>query len=106
MKTVFPFLIVSVFLFPLVLSAQPLKPGFDKSECLTMLEISARFGDTAYAEKFPEPAGYKMIYKSPVMGMENMWELWLSDSGAAVISLRGTTAAATSWLENFYSAMV
>ncbi|HEX3079462.1 MAG TPA: lipase family protein [Puia sp.] len=106
MKVVFLLLIVFVILFPVFLSAQPLKPGFDKSECLTMLEISARFGDTAYASKFPQPAGYKMIYRSPVMGMENLWELWLSDSGNAVISLRGTTAAATSWLENFYSAMV
>jgi hypothetical protein len=87
-------------------SSQPLKPGFDKSECLTMLEIGARFGDTAYAKKFPEPAGYKMIYRSPVVGMENLWELWVSDRGIAVISLRGTTQDAVSWLENFYSAMV
>ena len=40
-----------------------------------MLEIGAHFGDTAYASKFPEPTGYKMIYRSPVMGMENLWEL-------------------------------
>jgi hypothetical protein len=106
MKKVILFLIVLTILFPDIISAQQLKPGFDKSECLTMLEIGARFGDSAYASKFPEPAGYQMIYRSPVMGMENLWELWVNDSGNAVISLRGTTAAATSWLENFYSAMV
>jgi hypothetical protein len=89
-----------------ILSAQALKPGFYKSECLTMLEISARFGDSTYASKFPHPGGYTMIYRSKVVGMDNLWELWLNDQGIAVISLRGTTQAPVSWLENFYSAMV
>src|ERR1700759_1936886 len=106
MEKYFLFLFLFVGVFCKTGKSQLLKPGFDKSECLTMLEIGARFGDTAYARKFPEPAGYKMIYRSPVMGMENLWELWVNDQGIAVISLRGTTQAATSWLENFYSAMV
>jgi hypothetical protein len=106
MKKLFLLFFLSVVVFFDALTAQPLKPGFDKSECLTMLEIGAGFGDSAYASKFPEPAGFKMIYRSPVVGMENLWELWLNDKGEAVISLRGTTQAAVSWLENFYAAMV
>src|SRR4051794_4248770 len=62
-----------------LLSAQSLKPGFYKTECLTMLEISARFGDSAYASRFPEPTGYKMLYRSKVVGMDNLWELWMND---------------------------
>jgi hypothetical protein len=106
MKKLFVLFLISVAGIKQIVIAQQLKPGFDKSECLTMLEIGARFGDTTYAKRFPSPAGYKMIYRSPVIGMDNLWELWLSDGGIAVISLRGTTAAATSWLENFYAAMV
>jgi hypothetical protein len=102
------FLLLSTFIcaFSSVIKSQPLKPGFEKSECLTMLEIGTYFGDSIYYSKFPVPRGYKLIYSSPVMGMENRWDLWVNDSGVAVISLRGTTAAAVSWLENFYSAMV
>ncbi len=47
-----------------------------------MLEIGVHFGDSAYAAKFPKPAGFKMIYRSPVIGMENLWELWVNDGGA------------------------
>jgi hypothetical protein len=39
------------------------------------------------------------------MGLDNMWDLWLKND-VAVISVRGTTADATSWLANFYAAMV
>lgn len=40
------------------------------------------------------------------MGLDNLWDLWTSDDGRAVISLRGTTAKPESWLENVYAAMV
>lgn len=106
MKKCFLLLFILVCAFGITGISQPLRPGFDKSECLTMLEITARFGDSIYASQFPEPAGFKMVYKSKVMGMENLWELWLNDKDVAVISLRGTTQAAISWLENFYAAMV
>src|SRR5579872_1437129 len=106
MKKKSVFFVLAIVLLSSTLRAQQLKPGFDKSECLTMLEISARFGDTAYGQKFPEPEGYKMIYRSPVVGMENLWELWLNDKQMAVISLRGTTQDPVSWLEDFYAAMV
>jgi hypothetical protein len=47
-----------------------------------------------------------MYYSSRVVGLENYWQLWKSDSGKAVISIRGTTASMQSWLANFYAAMV
>jgi hypothetical protein len=106
MRKHFSSILIYCLLFSIKLAGQQLKPGFYKSECLTMLEIGANFDDSLYASKFPEPVGYKMIYRSKVVGLENLWELWVNDKGVAVISLRGTTQAATSWLENFYSAMV
>ncbi len=86
--------------------AQHLKPGFDKSECIEMLKMGAKFGDSAYMSKIPAPINYKMIYRSPVVGLDNMWDLWTNNQGIAVISLRGTTKEAASWLANFYGAMV
>jgi len=88
------------------LSGQHLKPGFDKSECIEMLKIGAKFGDSAYQRKIPDPQEYKKLYRSPVMGLDNCWDLWTNDNGIAVISIRGTTSKAESWLANFYAAMV
>ncbi len=88
-------------------TAQQLKPGFDLTECTDMLRIAARFGDSAYVQTIPPPANYTSLYRSPVVGLENMWDLWVSrDNRVAVISVRGTTANSTSWLANFYAAMV
>lgn len=88
------------------LMAQSLKPGFDKAEYIEMLKVSAQFGDSAYVSAFPVPQRFKSVYRSPVIGLDNRWDLWTDNSGTAVISVRGTTANSTSWLANFYAAMV
>jgi hypothetical protein len=96
-----------LFLFPVLISAQHLKPGFDKAEYKELMLISARStADSAYANTFPEPQHFKMVYRSSEMGLANMWDLWKGDSPVAVISIRGTTAKQESWLANFYAAMV
>lgn len=89
-------------------SAQELQPGFDKNEYRQMMLISARTGgDSTYISQFPEPEKYRMIYRSEIVGLDNLWDLWMDESSKnAVISLRGTTANATSWMANFYAAMV
>ncbi len=83
-----------------------LKPGFDKSEYLAMAKITARFGDSSYFEQIPAPEDYHFVYRSSVSGLDNCWDLWISDQSVAVISIRGTTANSISWLANFYAAMV
>ncbi len=91
------------------LFAQVLQPGFDKAEYIEMLKISATFGDSAYVATFPKPERYNSVYRSPVVGLDNMWDLWISkdkNQPTAVFSLRGTTANSVSWLGNFYAAMV
>jgi heat shock protein HslJ len=86
--------------------AQHLKPGFDKAEFIDMLKIGARFGDSAYFKDIPEPKEFKFIYRSSIIGFDNLWDLWTDKNSVAVISIRGTSENSVSWLANFYSAMV
>jgi hypothetical protein len=81
-------------------------PGFGKSEFLELLKISSCQGDTLYNPNLPPPLKFNKIYRSKTMGLDNRWDLWISDQQVAVISIRGTTTEKTSWLENFYAAVV
>lgn len=47
-----------------------------------------------------------MLYRSPVMGLDNVWELWKNTDNIGVISVRGSTAKTESWLANFYAASI
>lgn len=87
-------------------SAQVLKPGFDRAEYIEMMKISARFGDSTYFSTVPGPENYRFVYRSPVVGLDNRWDLWVGKRPVAVVSIRGTTQNSVSWLENFYAAMV
>jgi len=86
---------------------QTLKPGFDKEEYKELMYVSARTGASRpeYYADIPE-SKFKMVYRSPVVGMDNLWDLWTDNKSTAVISIRGTTEKPESWLENFYAAMV
>lgn len=102
---------LSILLLLLVFAAkaQPLQPGFDKKEYAELLKITAWQLDTPWtpnANSVPLPERYKLAYRSPTVGLDNRWDLWMSDDRTAVISVRGTTLEAISWLENFYSAMI
>lgn len=89
------------------LFSQNLKPGFDKEEYKQLMLISVRTGgDSAYVSEFPKPDKFEMIYRSEIVGLDNMWDLWTDKNKNAVISVRGTTANANSWMANFYAAMV
>lgn len=99
--------IIIVLFAPLIPKAQ-LKPGFDAKEYLELLRISRQqFNDTLKGDYTPKPEHYHMIYRSPEGPLKNRWDLWLNDeNNIGVISLRGTVQNETSWLENFYAAMV
>jgi len=101
-------LLISIGLIPENLFAQQgnILPGFDKAEFLELLKVSSYQGDSLYNPNSPAPVEFRKIYRSQTMGLDNRWDLWLSDKQVAVISIRGTTPALTSWLENFYAAMV
>lgn len=104
------FAMSSFFLLWLVQAAaqQTLQPGFNIQEYLEMLRITGHINDTSLTrEKPPAALQYKLEHRSPVTGLMNQWDLWLrNDQKVGVISLRGTTQDVSSWLENFYSAMV
>lgn len=88
-------------------SARILKAGFDIEEYKELIKVSARQLDTPWKMKIPTPKYFQWIYRSPVNGLDNRWDLWIHRSEKiAVLSLRGTTAKTVSWLENFYAAMV
>jgi hypothetical protein len=91
-------------------SAQKLKPGFEKAEYLEMLKIAQKAHvdtskwktDTA----IPYPERFEFVYRSPVVGLDNIWDLWIDKGGVAVISVRGSIMTTTSFLANLYAAMV
>src|ERR1700744_16325 len=91
-------------------SAQSIKPGFEAAEYLRLLEICNRQIDTPWGpheqKLLPEPTGCRMVYRSPVTGLDNRWDLWLEGDSVGVISIRGSIGREESWIENFYCAMV
>jgi len=98
-------------LSPASAAAQVLRPGFDKAEYLEMLRLHVRMGgtDSALWAGIPKPKYFRLTYRSPVVGLDNRWDLWTRADGAvpqAVISVRGTTLKPESWLQNFYAAML
>lgn len=100
--------LILLLFISLTVHGQLLKPGFDKDEYREMMLISAKTSalDSIYYNKYPDPPHYKMLYRSSSIGLDNLWELWSDGMGKAVISIRGTTEKAESWLANFYAAMV
>jgi len=91
-----------------------LEPGFNPREYLAMLRIDFTkqdsLSDLAGQDSgfhVNPPEGYKRHYQSQEVGLKNRWSMWYRRDGkVAVISIRGTTADAASWLANFYAAMV
>nr|NQU93579.1 lipase family protein [Bacteroidota bacterium] len=84
-----------------------LKPGFDKEEFLEVLRVIAKQVDTSYSKiATPAPEHCRMIYRSPVIGLDNRYDLWIDENNIVIVSIRGTTGKPVSWLENFYAAMV
>ncbi len=107
MKNKSTILLVLFSSITMTVMAQQLKPGFDKDEYRELMLISVRTTAVEeYFKEFPEPPNFKMIYQSQSIGLDNLWDLWMNDKNQAVISIRGTTDKAESWLSNFYAAMV
>ena len=52
--------------------AQQLHPGFNKQEYIKLMQLSSRQIDTPWVNpKFPIPDGYQLIFRSPVLGLDN-----------------------------------
>lgn len=107
-KITFLFILSYLLLIPSGSFCQHLQAGFDKAEYRQLMYLSARTGslDSAYLRDIPAPDHFKKIYRSPVMGLDNLWELWAGKDATIAISIRGTTTKLVSWTSNFYAAMV
>ncbi|WP_018626729.1 lipase family protein [Niabella aurantiaca] len=90
-----------------VVAAQQFQPGFDVKEYaafLSMAHYESSIPDKALREKQQDP--YKLIYKSPEVGMKNLWWLYTNEQNQAVIVIRGTVGDMVSWMENYYCPMI
>ncbi|GAB4133627.1 MAG: hypothetical protein Fur0041_06010 [Bacteroidia bacterium] len=98
---------VFILIFLHQFSYARIQPGFNPDELRTLINISVRQGDTPWVNmRYAYPQGYKMIYRSSVVALDNRWDLWSTPDSGCVISIRGTTSTNESWLENFYAGMI
>lgn len=102
---------ILIALYPLLLSAQRTEfvfdRGFDARESHDLLWLNTAYLDTTAGNRFPEYLpDYRFVYRSPSMGMDNVWDLWIRSDSTVIITLRGTTADIRSLLADFYCAMV
>lgn len=87
-------------------SAQ-LRHGFDPTEAR---DLSALCATHTFKELYGDDAamisdGYQRVYESPVMGMDNKFQLFRKGD-AAVLEISGSTSNAISWMENIQAAMI
>lgn len=100
------FLIVLTFAASSAVLAQH-RSGIDPQEVKEMIALANSY---PYLDLYGDdssiiPKGYKKVYTSPVVGMDNMFQVYVKGN-RGVISFRGSTDKKSSWLENIYSAMI
>ena len=64
--------------------------------------------DSMWWAGIPAPRRFRLAYRSPMVGLDNRWDLW-TKAGVqpqAVISIRGTAMKQERWLQNLYAAML
>jgi uncharacterized protein YoaH (UPF0181 family) len=81
--------------------------GFSSAEAIEMMALNNSF---TFRKVFNEdssiiPSHYVRFYKSGMLGLDNQFQIWISEK-VAVISFRGSTDDKISWLANLYSAMI
>lgn len=100
-----------LFLFPALAFAQTLQPGFSKAEYSETIKANARahydLNKWDSLSKIPPSEKYDFVYRSPIVGFENMWDLWVAkNKSTAIVSVRGSVMTQASFLANLYAAMV
>ena len=85
----------------------PFAPGFQLAEALDLLAMCANVEDEATSPIPPAPAGWTLVFDSPVIGtFDEKWQLWRSAAGPWAIALRGTVMRAGSIFEDLISILV
>ncbi len=90
--------------------ARTLQPGFDIAEYTECIRMASHFAapvvdDSSYLTP-KKPERFQRRYSSPVVGFDNLWELWESSDSTLAVSVRGSVVTAKSWMANFHAAMV
>ncbi len=87
-------------------SAQ-IQPGFSPKEAkdLILLCNSFTYIDLYGSDSSVIPSSCKKVYTSPTYGMDNKFQVYVQN-GIGIINFRGSTDNKSSWLENFYSALI
>lgn len=85
-----------------------LQPGFDAWEYAKLLSVTGYRSNTDDSLKLNALKNpFRLVYRSPETGMKNQWTLYTNENEkTAIISIRGTVASDTSWMENYYFAMI
>lgn len=99
------FILAFLVLIASISYGQKSRPGFNKQECLELVYLSSLQLDTVFYRPVRASQQFNLVYRSPVMGLDNRYDQALRDDSVAAISIRGTTSKNISWLENFYAAM-
>lgn len=88
-------------------SFSQLNSGFNPEEAKEMIALcnSYTYLDLYKDDSAIIPKGYHCIYSSPVVGMDNMFQVYTRGK-LGVINFRGSTDKKSSWLENIHSALI
>ena len=89
------------------ISFAQLREGFDPDEAKSLIAVcnSFTFLELYDSDTLIIPEDYRKIFTSEVIGLDNMFQVYKSDK-LGVINFRGSTTKTSSWVENFYSAMI
>lgn len=101
-------IIVFLFLFNVSCIAYPqLNEGFDPNEVKSLIALcnSYTFQEVYGSDSLIVPKEFKKVFTSEVIGMDNVFQVYEGD-GVGVINFRGSTSETSSWVQNFYSAMI
>lgn len=99
--------LIFFYKFSTLFSASAFGPHFCINEYIETINMNFCQLGTLHDTMSCKPKNWERLYRSPVVGMDNRFDIWKRDEDGLVgISLRGTTPRAISWMENFYSAMV
>lgn len=100
------FLFLGLLLIHNSLFAQ-LREGFDPDEVKALIALcnSYTFQDLYGSDAEILPKGYTKTFTSPTIGMDNKFQVYTHHQ-VGIINFRGSTDQISSWIENFYSAMI
>ncbi len=101
------FLIILTFVFYVINSYAQFSTDFSPKEASDMIALNNSFTFIKLLNKDKKiiPKGYKKVYESEELGLDNQWKMW-KNKHYAVISLRGSTSNMLSWLGNLFSAQI